>query len=377
MKTSCNNKDLTWICCLITKEQADADKEHMPAFIRGQLESMAEERQIPLRALLQEILIPGKRISDKTYKMLLPETEYAVYAVAMDFDGNLMSDIHWSPVLTTEERHLSDLTFDITVTPGIIDIAMDITPSDETAYYLPSAIDNSFYNNGYTDDDIMAMMLSFYGEEYLPLYLQYGTLEGFEINELLPDTDCYAIAFGVDIESLTVNSKMTKVPFRTRANQPTDAYAAATAPYWSISGIIEHDPVYSIYMNPDDADIAMALNIEFNESTASAIYSLFVGDITASYDEDAAYQATLYEGTEVLSPGTVNIMLMPDGAVSTLCIIGKDADGNFGDMFMEVITVSLSDASTDYDLFDECFNSMTGSGYAPNQRILSHDALSL
>lgn len=130
-------------------------------------------------------------------------------------------------------------------------------------------------------------------------------------------------------------------------------------------------------MNPDDADIAMALNIEFNESTASAIYSLFVGDITASYDEDAAYQATLYEGTEVLSPGTVNIMLMPDGAVSTLCIIGKDADGNFGDMFMEVITVSLSDASTDYDLFDECFNSMTGSGYAPNQRILSHDALSL
>ena len=54
-----------------------------------------------------------------------------------------------------------------------------------------------------------------------------------------------------------------------------------------------------------------------------------------------------------------------DSDPTTLCVIGTDANGNYGDMYMDVVTFPESGKSTDYALFDEYYNAlMGGSGYS-------------
>ena len=54
-----------------------------------------------------------------------------------------------------------------------------------------------------------------------------------------------------------------------------------------------------------------------------------------------------------------------DSDPTTLCVIGTDANGNYGDMYTDVVTFPESGKSTDYALFDEYYNAlMGGSSYS-------------
>ncbi|HIZ88095.1 MAG TPA: hypothetical protein IAC03_08085 [Candidatus Coprenecus pullistercoris] len=53
-----------------------------------------------------------------------------------------------------------------------------------------------------------------------------------------------------------------------------------------------------------------------------------------------------------------------DSEPTTVCAIGMDEAGNYGDMYMEVVEFPESGKSSDYVLFDEYYNAIVG-GYAP------------
>ena len=52
------------------------------------------------------------------------------------------------------------LTFDFELTPTVNSVIMNITPSDLEADYFVTVIDNSFYEAGYTDEQIMDQILT-------------------------------------------------------------------------------------------------------------------------------------------------------------------------------------------------------------------------
>jgi len=47
-----------------------------------------------------------------------------------------------------------------------------------------------------------------------------------------------------------------------------------------------------------------------------------------------------------------------------LCVIGIDADGNYGDLYTDLVTFPESGKSSDYEMFEEYYNALMG-GYAP------------
>lgn len=52
------------------------------------------------------------------------------------------------------------------------------------------------------------------------------------------------------------------------------------------------------------------------------------------------------------------LLFMSYDECSTICVIAVDAEGNFGDMYMEVITLTEEGTCHDYALFDKYFNAV-------------------
>ena len=120
-------------------------------------------------------------------------------------------------------------------------------------------------------------------------------------------------------------------------------------------------------VDPEDPTnpVLAAVDFEYNETATQCTYILWIGDQTAS-PEDEIYSATLEQGDIAAAGDAAPLFYVAfDGDPTTLCVIGMDANGNFGDMYMEVITFSESGKSTDYALFDEYYNAlMGGSSYS-------------
>lgn len=356
---------LTWHADVMSQSDYDYYGGDMEEYFLYVLEYMAEYNYTTIPDLLAGGFAYDYDEDDYTYTGLSPQTAYKAYAVGVDLEGNITTDFCIED-FTTLEMQLGNLTFDIETTPKTTSVLLDVYPSDKSACYWTTVIDDSFYDAGYTDEDIMTEIINNIGIYIMFGMGYYGDQTGLEITGMSPQTHYYAVAFGVDETALTYNSEMAKVEFTTLESQPTDAYATASIDnYWSIEDLAAYNPDYSGLLSDPTNPVLAAVDFEYNEEATSCIYILWIGDQSAA-DKDELYSATLSQGDIALKGDPAPLFYVAfDSDPTTLCVIGTDANGNYGDMYMDVVTFPESGKSTDYALFDEYYNAlMGGSGYS-------------
>lgn len=254
------------------------------------------------------------------------------------------------------------LTFDFELTPTVNSVIMNITPSDLDANYLVTVIDNSFYEAGYTDEQIMDQILNTYGP-YLSQYALSGVTNGYEVTGMQPATEYIAIAFGVDVNSATATSEMSKETFTTLESQPTDAYVTASIDnYWDIEDLAAYNSSYGDFLQDPSVPVLAAVDFVYNETAVSCVYVLWTGDLTGD-NQDELYSATMTNGDMASEGDPAPLFYVAFEDAVTLCVIGVDEDGNYGEMYSSLIAFPESGKSTDYALFDEYYNALMG--YAP------------
>ena len=356
---------LTWHADVMSQSDYDYFGGDMEEYFLYVLEYMAEYNYTTIPDLLAGGFAYDYDEDDYTYTGLSPQTAYKAYAVGVDLEGNITTDFCIED-FTTLEMQLGNLTFDIETTPKTTSVLLDVYPSDKSACYWTTVIDDSFYDAGYTDEDIMTEIINNIGIYIMYGMGYYGDQTGLEITGMSPQTHYYAVAFGVDETALTYNSEMAKVEFTTLESQPTDAYATASIDnYWSIEDLAAYNPDYSGLLSDPTNPVLAAVDFEYNEEATSCIYILWIGDQSAA-DKDELYSATLSQGDIALKGDPAPLFYVAfDSDPTTLCVIGTDANGNYGDMYMDVVTFPESGKSTDYALFDEYYNAlMGGSSYS-------------
>ncbi|MBO8465052.1 MAG: BACON domain-containing protein [Bacteroidetes bacterium] len=356
---------LTWHADVMSQSDYDYYGGDMEEYFLYVLEYMAEYNYTTIPDLLAGGFAYDYDEDDYTYTGLSPQTAYKAYAVGVDLEGNITTDFCIED-FTTLEMQLGNLTFDIETTPKTTSVLLDVYPSDKSACYWTTVIDDSFYDAGYTDEDIMTEIINNIGIYIMFGMGYYGDQTGLEITGMSPQTHYYAVAFGVDETALTYNSEMAKVEFTTLESQPTDAYATASIDnYWSIEDLAAYNPDYSGLLSDPTNPVLAAVDFEYNEEATSCIYILWIGDQSAA-DKDELYSATLSQGDIALKGDPAPLFYVAfDSDPTTLCVIGTDANGNYGDMYMDVVTFPESGKSTDYALFDEYYNAlMGGSSYS-------------
>lgn len=356
---------LTWHADVMSQSDYDYYGGDMEEYFLYVLEYMAEYNYTTIPDLLAGGFAYDYDEDDYTYTGLSPQTAYKAYAVGVDLEGNITTDFCIED-FTTLEMQLGNLTFDIETTPKTTSVLLDVYPSDKSACYWTTVIDDSFYDAGYTDEEIMTEIINNIGFYIMYGMGYYGDETGLEITGMSPQTHYYAVAFGVDETALTYNSEMAKVEFTTLESQPTDAYATASIDnYWSIEDLAAYNPDYSGLLSDPTNPVLAAVDFEYNEEATSCIYILWIGDQSAA-DKDELYSATLSQGDIALKGDPAPLFYVAfDSDPTTLCVIGTDANGNYGDMYMDVVTFPESGKSTDYALFDEYYNAlMGGSSYS-------------
>ena len=166
-------------------------------------------------------------------------------------------------------------------------------------------------------------------------------------------------AFGLDENGEFTTDFHYGPEFTTKDDQPTGAYAEGHINhYWHIDDLIEYNPEYAKYVS--DEPLFAAMDITYNEEAAGAYCIVWIGDITTEDTEEEIYQNTLAEANLVSKGDPAPLLFMNYDECSTICVIAVDADGNYGDMHMEVITLTEEGTCHDYALFDKYFNAITG-----------------
>lgn len=309
---------------------------------------------------INDILYYGGSNYDYTFTGLKQNTSYTPYAWGMDLEGNYTCDIQFGDAVTTGEISMTDLSFDITVDAKANKVFLDITPSDPDAYYLATTIDDTYYAMGLSDEEIMAMICSSYGPATISAYALQGNVTDYEVSGMEPGRKYYAIAWGVDLTTAMYNSPMTSVEFYTMESQPTDAYATVGLSWWDKDELAEYNPYYTF----TGCDAIGAVEINLNETAVSAYYALWPGDVTTDYSEEDLFNSTLTQGY-IFYKGYPAQMFFLDYSIFTVCAIAVDADGNYGELFTSVVSISKEDASDDFASFEDFYNAWIGGGYSP------------
>lgn len=371
--------NITWTSDTVSKKHLESvigGKENMPEYFSLLMKEAMwfQYGYDNFESFIVNYLFQGNTTDDWIFIGLSQETQYLTWAVGMDYEGNYTTEFYWGPEFTTGKVEIDEkLTFDIDVEPKAVTAELTITPSDMSVYYIATVIDNSWYDEGYTDENIMQLLCDNYGS-YITNYVYSGKVENLTVANMKPSTEYYAIAFAVDINACTFSSPMTKVTFTTLDSGP---YASAEMNYWwHIDDLTAYNPVYDNYRNPN-RPLLVAIDFEFNDEAESAYWIIWYGNVTTEKYEDV-YQMTLNAGPAIQykdDPAPINYMAYNEP--STLCVIARDADENLEDMYMQLITLTEDGKSTDFGLFDQYFNDLMGGAGVPGNMVKSPWAYSM
>lgn len=371
--TSCNYPELYWTAQIIKNddfiEYAGGNVDNMKDYFMSMLEEALDHSVYPtFDQFLPYFLYNGDYIDNYTYTGLDPETEYMTYAVGMDYNANYTTEFIFGPSFTTPEVQLSDLKFDIEVLPEMTNVTLNIYPTDETDTYIATVIDGSWYEKGYTNEEIMDALCKSMG-----FNMYYNALTGiakdYVVQGLMQGTQYYAVAFGVNLYNYSYTSEMTVVPFETLEGEVSGAYATMSMDeYWDIDDLVSYNPEYDDYRDVNPLLVPIVVNA--NEYAAEVWFYVYDGDVS-EYGVEMLREDLLTSGNAyyvVPRDGFAVQMTVADyGTSKTVVAVSIDENGNLGlDTFMEVFSFTESGVSKDFAQFDEYFNAfMNGYYFSP------------
>ena len=362
--STCKDESLSWTAQIISENLFNdygGEKSEMESYFLDIIEQSAEYYGFDtIQELLSNgFLYDGSEADDYIYTGLLFETKYMTFAVGMDYDGNYTTDFYWGPEFTTLPKEMLDLEFKIDIEPNATSVLLDVYPSDMDASYLIKVIDKAMIDEeGYTDEDVMTSIISEYGAS-ISMFIKRGNTLGYGQIMLTPDADYYAVAFGVDPALMTYNSKMTKEAFRTTPRQSGKAYVEGQINnYWHDADLIAYNPEYQNYVDPEHHVVA-TIDLVYNDDAEKCLWVIWEGDLT-DMDYFDLYNDSMRYGT-MHAKGEAAPLSFLDYGQYTVCAIGIDINGTYGQMHTELVNLTEDGRSNDFPLFDEYFNAYIGS----------------
>jgi hypothetical protein len=155
---------------------------------------------------------------------LLPATEYCAVVFGVTTDGATISDVTTKFFTTAEEVIDPSMTFDIVVSDIMWrGAAVTVAPSNNAATYYFDIVSKEEYGSEYANKTIIK--LKEYSDELkesFTYFLSLGTKTNrFNAIDILPDTEYYAVAFGVAADGTLTTNVATKL-FKTLESQCGD-----------------------------------------------------------------------------------------------------------------------------------------------------------
>jgi hypothetical protein len=220
-----SNKNATYYYTVESKENLEryADAKACATKRVSDLKEACEEYGWTVEEFLKK--------GDKSFTRsgLLPTTEYCVVVFSVTTDGATISDVTTKFFTTAEEVIDSSMTFDIVVSDIMWrGAAVKVVPSNNAATYYFDVVSKEEYD-GYADGSEYAnktiIKLKNYsynlGESFTYL-LSLGTnTNRFNAIDIHPNTEYYAVAFGVDADGALTTNVATK-SFKTLESQCGD-----------------------------------------------------------------------------------------------------------------------------------------------------------
>lgn len=363
LKAVCKYDELYWTADIIDKEDFDLNIAGIESLMQSYLTAVLQDIALSygytsIKDFLPEYLFQGCSEQDKVLTGLIPETDFIPYAVGIDFNMNFTTAFHYGQEFSTADPPKGNLTFEFEVDAMETSATMNVYASDKEAYYYATFIDSSYFGAGFHDNEIMMDILGEYGADLI-YNLYQDDLTGLESGGMIPDLYYYAIAFGVDPETGFYNTGLFKYEFKTIQPEKSDAYAEGSMDnYWLITDLTDYNPDYASLAGSED--LLAALDIRFNDSAASAVCAVFVGDLS-DVDQYELYRTTLVQGSLVNKGDAARLVYMSYNDPCSICVVGKDAEGYNGEMSLTVVNLDEDGTSHDYALFDEYYNNFFGS----------------
>ncbi|MBQ8223250.1 MAG: T9SS type A sorting domain-containing protein [Bacteroidales bacterium] len=180
------------------------DSYHILMSTATEMEQWSNMYGMPLEQLVQMWGIKYTSETTYTWTEMAPETEYTVYAVPVDAEGNLYEAI---TILATTGQNggtgTSVISLEVELTSNT-SVKTTAIPNEETAVYHYGLITLEYFNEIGISEAIQVIR-----ENQYPLY----ETDVCEWIELVPNTDYYAIASGQNADG--VWGETTIIPFRT------------------------------------------------------------------------------------------------------------------------------------------------------------------
>lgn len=177
---------------------------HILMSTAAEMEQWSNMYGMPLEQLVQMWGIKYTSETTYTWTEMAPETEYTIYAVPTDAEGNMYE---MSTITATTGQNggtgTSVITLEIELTSET-SVKTTATPNEETALYYYGLITAEYFDEIGEEAAIEVIRNNQY-----PLY----ETDVWEWIELLPKTDYYAIASGQNADGIW--GETTIVPFRT------------------------------------------------------------------------------------------------------------------------------------------------------------------
>lgn len=286
-----------------------------------------------------------------TFGNLLPDTEYAVYAAALDYDGMVVSEAAYEYFTTVPAGDPSKLE----VSYRISDVNargafVEAFPSDKTVKYfwdvvvdgtteaqVKSIIDNSaavYIESGQASSfsDFMANLLAIRGDNSY----KYELLEG--------STDYVTYSFGITEGGDYATGVMFGDVFTTLEQVVSDALAEVTfEKYFDSEEVAAEYPQF-----PGLSGMAIVpTKVTVNGSVEGYYYAASHGDLTdtSRYPDDEVIEQLMQNGSTEPMPYWLKY-----GDITYLSV-AYDKNGNFGKVFREKHTLTPEGASP-VDEFD-------------------------
>ena len=118
--------------------------------------------------------------------------------------------------------------------------------------------------------------------------------------------------------------------------------------------LIDYNPEYQNLLRDTSKTGIAAVELEYNESAVSCCFSLWSTDYSyMDYETMYAYTAEYGQIVDKGDPAT--LIYVSFGATNTLCSIGIDADGNYGEMHTYYVTYTEDGRCMDFGLYDEYY----------------------
>lgn len=310
MTVTPNGNEFRYHSNIISRESLDANHDSsLEVYLTNLITNEVAWEGMTREEVVARITDAGP--SEFTASKLSPRTEYIAFAMALDAEGRIVSDIE-STTFWTKRMVLSELSFECEVLKQEIDnVDFTIVPSNDDEEYFVG-IRTKAYCDTFADDELLLDDIVAVEGDYLRFGLAQGaftaTSEDFPpFTYYTPDTGYELVVFGFSAEQMLPTTGLSRFPIRTLKSElaPEQCTFEATVSGLTVSSasvsITASDPYATYIWDVIDAAAMERVKDDFDDYLLEHIHR---NGGLENLEELRVYGDNWNNWMETLEPGT-------------------------------------------------------------------------